>query len=123
MSSELSKFNFRIVHVGVNCADETEAIEGVRFMEMFFGLPENPDKRSLDSLYTDTTVEWLTKPGRGKHGHLAIATNDLEGAQAFLEEKGLTFDPDSRKYTDDGRVLVIYAEQDIAGFAVHLLQE
>lgn len=123
MDAEAKDFNFKIVHVGVNCQNDKEAFEAVRLMELFFGLPENEGKRGKDSLYTGTTVEWLKSPGRGKHGHLAISTKDLEGAQTYLERMGMTFDPGSRKYTPDGRVLVIYAEQEIAGFAIHLLQE
>ena len=57
----------------------------------------------------------------GAHGHLAIGTNFIERAIAYYERKGFSF----RKETNvekNGKRVAIYFEQEIAGFAVHLLQ-
>ena len=47
----------------------------------------------------------------------------LEKAEKYLEEKGFAFDEDSVKRFPDGRILVIYARQQIGGFAIHLMQK
>ena len=53
----------------------------------------------------------------------ALATADLPAARRYLEEKGFAFDEDSVKRFPDGRILVIYAKQQIGGFAIHLMQK
>ena len=47
----------------------------------------------------------------------------MEKAEKYLEEKGFAFDEDSVKRFPDGRILVIYARQQIGGFAIHLMQK
>ena len=42
-------------------------------------------------------------------------------AARYLEEKGFSFDEESIKHFSDGRVLVIYAKEQIGGFAIHLM--
>ena len=82
-----------------------------------------PAKESADARFTGTQIEWMKKPGRGEHGHLALATADLPAARRYLEEKGFSFDEESIKHFSDGRVLVIYAKEQIGGFAIHLMQK
>ena len=62
-------------------------------------------------------------PGRGRNGHIALATSDLPAARQYLEKKGFAFDDASIKRMEDGRILVIYAKQEIGGFAIHLMQK
>ena len=103
------KPDFEIVHVGVNCADEAQAIACAGQFEALFGLAPNPAKESADARFTGTQIEWLKKPGRGTHGHIALATADLPAARAWLEQKGFAFDDDSVKFFPDGKPMVIYA--------------
>lgn len=114
--------DFTIAHIGVNCENEAQAIECARQYEALFQLAVNPAKESADARFTGTQIEWLKKPGRGTHGHIALATADLPAARRYLEEKGFAFDDDSIKYFPDGRILVIYSKQEIGGFVVHLMQ-
>lgn len=116
--------DFEVAHVGVNIGTPEGAVACADAFESLFSIPVNPAKESADARYSGTTVEWLKKPGgRGTHGHLAIATSDLPGAVEYLEQKGFTFDPSSAKRFPDGRILVIYAREEIGGFAIHLMQK
>lgn len=90
---------------------------------VLFRLAVNPAKESADARFTGTQIEWMKAPGRGEHGHIALATADLPAARRYLEEKGFAFDEDSVKRFPDGRILVIYAKQQIGGFAIHLMQK
>ena len=65
----------------------------------------------------------MKKPGRGKHGHIALETEDLPGARGISGEKRISFLNETAKYLPDGRILVLYAEQEIGGFAIHLMQK
>ena len=115
--------DFEVLHIGVNCANEAQAVGcAARFADLF-SMPVNPEKESADASFTGTVIEWVKKPGRGTHGHLALATSDLAAARAYLEEKGFHFDDSSAKYYPDGRTMVIYAREEIGGFAIHLLQK
>ena len=115
--------DFEIVHLGVNCADGAEAEACAARFAALFGLAVHPEKGLPDARFTGTQIEWMKGPGRGTHGHIALATADLPAARAYLEEKGFAFDDASVKYFPDGRILVIYAKEEIGGFAVHLMQK
>ncbi len=77
--------DFEIVHLGVNCEDEAEAVSCAGQFEELFGLAVNPAKESADARFTGTRIEWMKKLGRGQHGHIALATADLPGARRYLE--------------------------------------
>ena len=115
--------DFEIVHVGVNCADAEQALGCAKLFETLFALKPNPEKDSADACFTGTQIEWMKVPGRGAHGHIALATADLPAARAYLEEKGMAFDEQSVKYFSDGRPMVVYAVGEIGGFAIHLMQK
>lgn len=114
--------DFEIVHMGVNCMDAEQAVSCASLFQELFALAPNPHKDSADACFTGTQIEWLKGAGRGTHGHIALATADLLAARAHLEGKGIVFDDCSVKYYPDGRPMVIYAVQEIGGFAIHLMQ-
>lgn len=115
--------DFEIVHVGVNCENAAEAEQCAEQFATLFRLAVNPAKESADARFTGTQIEWMKAPGRGRNGHIALATADLPVARQYLEEKGFAFDDDSIKRMEDDRILVIYAKQEIGGFAIHLMQK
>ena len=114
--------DFEIAHVGVNCGDTEQAGSCAERFRELFALERNPAKESADACFTGTQLEWLKGPGRGTHGHIALSTADLPAARAYLERKGFTFDDGSVKCFQDRRLMVIYAVQEIGGFAIHLMQ-
>ena len=114
--------DFQLAHVGVNCADEAEAAASADRFAALFGLARDPAREGPGSCYTGAELEWMKSPGPGRHGHIALSTGDLPGARAWLEEKGFAFDESTAKYFPDGRMLVIYAKEEIGGFAIHLMQ-
>lgn len=115
--------DFRIVHIGVNLSNEASAHQCANQFAELFGLEINPEKESKDACFTGTQIEWMKAPGLGEHGHIAIETADLPAAREYLEKKGFHFIDDTAKYFPDGHILVIYAEQEIGGFAIHLMQK
>ncbi len=121
----MTKFapDFEVAHIGVNCEDELQANACAERFAALFQLVANPKKESKDACFTGTQIEWMKAPGRGTHGHIALATSDLPAARTYLEEKGVAFDPESIKCFADGRIMVIYAREEIGGFAIHLIQK
>ena len=63
----------------------------------------------------------MKSKGPGANGHIAIGTASIERAIAFLTRQGIKPDPNSAK-EKNGKLVAIYLKDEIAGFAVHLLQ-
>ena len=64
----------------------------------------------------------MKKPFRGTHGHIALACNDIARAKWHLERRGFAFDETSAA-VKGGKTVAIYLKDEIAGFAIHLLQK
>ena len=58
----------------------------------------------------------------GAKGHIAVGTNSVDRAVNYLESQGEEFNMDSAKYKD-GKLTAIYLKEEVAGFAVHLVQK
>ena len=117
---DFAKLGFEIAHIGINTSDADTALATAEWFQTLFGWPVRTGK---DSLYVGPKLEIMKSGGRGTHGHIAVATNDIETAKAYLESRGCLFAADSAKYDDQGKLIVIYFKVEIAGFAVHLLQK
>ncbi len=110
---------FELAHVGVNCENADTSIKAARDFAALLGWPI---KEGNSSNFVGTGLEIMKGAGRGKHGHLAIRTNSLPRAKAHLESRGYRFAEDSAA-VKDGKTIAVYLQDEIAGFAVHLLQK
>jgi len=108
-----------IAHVGINSANEEEAMKTATLLCKMFGWPV---KVGNSSIFAGTAVEVMKTPFRGTHGHIGIRTNFVERAKFFLESQGFEFDPSSASYKD-GQLKAIYLKDEVAGFAVHIVQK
>lgn len=109
---------FSMGHVGINCADLNEANSVANKFSSIFGFDykmENP------SIFACEAVEVLKSPFLGKKGHIAIKTNSVDRAIAYLSELGVLFDESTRKSDSDGKTKAIYLTEEIGGFAIHLM--
>ena len=120
MDEHLKQWNCAVVHVGVNCADAGEAERLAQFLSDCFGI--SPERNSDASVFAGPFVELMKQSGRGRHGHIAVATDDILATRAYLESIGCAFDDTGNKYFPDGSLLLTYLDYDFAGFAIHLLQ-
>lgn len=111
---------FALRHVGVNCADDAEAEGAAKTFCALFGLEYKPGNSSV---FAGTAVECMKGPYLGKHGHIAIGTNSVERAEAYLKSKGISFNEESRKKDAKGAAITIYLRDEVAGFAVHLVRK
>ena len=69
-----------------------------------------------------TAVEAMKAPFKGKNGHIAIRTNYIERAVNYLSTVlGVAFE--EPKKDDKGKYKAIYLQEEIGGFAVHLVQK
>ena len=106
-------------HVGINSGSPEQAMKDA---EALCKLLNWEIKDGNSSVFTGAGFEMMKKPFRGTHGHIAIACNDLPRAKWHLEMRGFAFDEESAA-VKDGKMVAIYLKDEIAGFAIHLLQK
>ncbi len=109
---------FELKHVGINTAGADESIGIARELSLLLGAPV---KEGNSSNFVGTQFEVLKRQYLGAHGHLAIGTNFIDRAVAHLERRGYRIIEES-KTEKNGKLAAVYLEQEIGGFALHLLQ-
>lgn len=110
---------FKLAHVGINAASENEAL-GIAQAFGAFGLES---KNGNSSVFAGTDVEVMKSKGYGEKGHIAIQTNNVTRAEAYLRNKGINVIEESRKVDANGKTKAVYLDKEIGGFAVHLMQK
>lgn len=110
---------FEIAHVGINCANQEQAETVANRFAALFGWPV---KLGNSSIFAGTQVEAMKKPYLGQYGHIAVATNSVLRAKAYLQSLGVEFDETAQTIKND-KVVAAYLKEEIGGFAVHLLQK
>lgn len=116
----LAYLDFNLRHVGINSKDEEESSATASAFERIFGFPKE-DRGG--AFFAGDIIEVMKKPFYGTHGHIAISTADAGCAARYLESCGVKFNWASAGYNPDGRLRVVYLQDELGGFAVHILQK
>lgn len=116
----LKMLAFELRHVGINTPDAQTADETAGAFEKLFGFKKE-DRGG--AYFAADYIEVMKKQFYGTHGHIAIATAHADRAAYQLERAGARFNWDSAGYNPDGRLRVVYLQDEIGGFAVHILQK
>ena len=111
--------NLQVIHVGINFADEKEADDVAKKYCDMFGFDYKPGNSSI---FAGLGIECNKTIGKGKNGHIAISTSDVDRAMFHLSKRGVEFDMDTYKADDKGKGKVVYLKGEFGGFAVHLLK-
>ena len=111
---------FKIAHIGINSENADEAKKVAEMLSLVTGMPLTKDGEK--SVFTGTEFEVMKSMGRGKCGHIAIATTSVDRAVYHLSAKGVQFDEDSATYNADGSRKFIYIKEDIGGFGIHFVE-
>ena len=108
---------FKLAHLAINCEDEAKA----KAVADMFTLCFNFSQREIPVSYFCTNeIEVMKFNGRGTMGHIAVKTNYMDKAVAYLERKGIALDYESAQYDAKGNMTFIYLKEEFGGFAVHL---
>ena len=107
-------------HIGINCADEAESAKTAEALGALLSKAVKPGNSSI--FVGSKEFEIMKKPGRGTHGHIAVKCNNIDRAVYHLSRRGVKFDMDSM-VTKDGKNIAIYIADEVAGFAIHLVQK
>ena len=107
-------------HIGINCADDAEAMKTAETLGSLLSMAVKPGNSSI--FVGNKEFEIMKKPGRGTHGHIAIKCNSVDRAVYHLGQRGVKFDMDSM-VNKNGKNIAIYLADEVAGFAIHLVQK
>lgn len=111
---------FEIRHIGINAADLNDAKATADALAGMFSMAK---KEGNSSIFVGTAFEVMKSPYLGKMGHIAIGTNYIQRAIAYMENLGVEFDPETAKYDAKGNMVAIYVKGEVAGYAIHLVQK
>ena len=109
-----------LVHVGINSANAEEAMANAKALAALFNMPVKEGNSSIFGGAKEFEV--MKSQGRGTHGHLAIGCNNVDRAIYHLGQRGVKFDLAS-KNVKDGKTIACYLQDEIAGFAIHLVRK
>ncbi|MCK4339652.1 MAG: bifunctional 4-hydroxy-2-oxoglutarate aldolase/2-dehydro-3-deoxy-phosphogluconate aldolase [Candidatus Cloacimonetes bacterium] len=110
---------FEFAHLGINEETKEKAFNSTNLLSHLFNFPS---KEGNNSIFAASSFEVMKSKYLGEHGHIAISTNDIDRAIFYLEMKGISVLPETAK-EKDGQLKAIYLDQEISGFAIHLLQK
>jgi len=111
---------FEIAHIGINSADAASYNDASEKLAAAFNFPR---KEGEVSSFIGTAFEVMKSIGRGKNGHIAIKTNSVSRAMAYLTRNGVAVDMDSVKNSPAGQPVFVYLADEVGGFAIHLTQK
>lgn len=110
---------FRLVHVGINGKSKEEGMAVAQWFADRFGFPVKPGEKSN---FAGTAVECCNEPFPGTVGHIAIGTLSPERAMNWFRAKGVPMREDWKTYDASGNLVAAYLEEEICGFAVHIVK-
>ena len=110
---------FELAHVGVNEADEPGALGGAARMAELFRMDV---KNGSSSVFAGKAVEFMKAPYLGEKGHIGYYTNSVERALSWFEGEGIAVRPDTIRRDAQGKMVSFYLEEEISGFAVHVVR-
>lgn len=109
---------FTLRHVGINTAGEQQANHVAAQLANMFGFSQQ-DKGG--AIFVGTAFEVIKSTYLGTHGHIAIATNSIDRALAYLQRRGIGINPETKNIVN-GKIQTVYLDADVAGFVLHLVQ-
>ncbi len=116
----LNMLGFSMVHLGINTENAGAAEKAANCFSSLFGFPL---REGTNSFFAGDFIEIMRQTGLGARGHIAIGTNSVVKAASYLERQGISLNTDSIRKDDSGNMTFVYLKEEIAGFAVHLVQK
>ena len=112
--------SFELLHIGVNTRSDEEANYIARELEKSFGFKR---KENSKSIFLSNCINIMKSSDFGKNGYLSIGSNNLNRAIYHLVNNGYMVDENSRCFNKNGKLISIYLRNEIAGYAIKLIQK
>lgn len=113
----MAQSNIRLVHIGINGADNLQAAEFAKSFSDAFGLEYKPGESSV---FAGNLIEVMCGNGRGKVGHIGLSVDSIEDLEDHLSNLGHPFVQSTLQRGKNGEISFVYLHGDFGGFSVHL---
>ena len=110
---------YRIAHIGINNPNAECAMDAAKQLCAVFDLC--PNDETSTHIFAGDLFEVKKNCTKGKYGHVAMQTDDIEAAILHLAKKGVGIRENSIKRNADGKIKFVYLDLEISGFAFHLM--
>ncbi len=111
---------FSLAHIGINGESQAEGLATAQWFADRFGFPV---KEGGKSNFAASYVECCNQKFPGKYGHIGIFTLSPDRALAYFQAKGIPLREEFRNIGPDGKLVAVYLEEEIGGFAVHIVKK
>lgn len=118
-SAVTKMLDFKLVHVGINAENEQDAGAITGAFSDLFGWEQ---KNGNSAIFSGSYVECKKSVKIGTHGHIAVSTPNIKRAVFQLERRGVKFDMSTAAYEPDGRMKLIYLQDEVGGFKIHFVE-
>jgi 2-dehydro-3-deoxyphosphogluconate aldolase/(4S)-4-hydroxy-2-oxoglutarate aldolase len=116
----LNLLGLSFAHIGINAGGEEAAGKAAKLFNFLFGFTV---KDGNSSVFAGDCIEIVKQSAPGIHGHIAIGTNTIHRAIAWLERNGIALDHANAKKDAKGKLIAVYCKEEVLGFAWHLVQK
>lgn len=108
---------FELGHIGIHAQDANNANQiATALSDMFL-----QEKIEFPGAYfAGSLAEIVKTPFFGDKGHICIDTIDMERALAYFSNQKISFKEDSWIKDENGNVKVVYLQEQVGGFSIHL---
>lgn len=116
----LLMLGFKLVHVGINSENSTQAENIARLLCGVLGTPLIDKTKSV---FAGDCIEVMKIPYFGKNGHIGFKCNSLIRAVFYLQSRGVEFHPDGMNRDAAGNMTLAYLKDEFGGFAIHFVEK
>lgn len=111
---------FEFAHVGLNCETADRARGCANSLCTLFN---QTAKEGNSSIFIETHIELMKKPFFGENGHIGFYTNSVERAIYQLGLHGNHVMEDTIRLDGKGRMQSAYLQDNVYGFALHVVRK
>lgn len=108
-----------LAHVGINMKDAATAQSCAGQLASLFRMPV---KVGNSSTFAARAVEFMHTEYYGEKGHIGFFTNSVARALAYYRCQGIAIREESVRRDAAGRLVSFYLQDEIGGFAVHVVR-
>lgn len=109
---------FELAHVGINNGSQEDAVKEAQRLAALFRLPI---RVGHSSTFVAHSVEFMHMQYFGEKGHIGFFTNSVARALAYYHSQGIRVREDSIKKDMSGKLVSFYIQDEICGFAIHVV--
>lgn len=110
---------FELAHIGINCGNEDRATDVAENISEIFKMQPRYMNRAV---FAGSAVEAVKSNGLGTHGHIGFYTNSINRAIAYFDSINIPLNKDGIKRNKNGEITCIYLQDEVGGFALHVVE-